>query len=664
MAEREKLLDTAQPDWADTGVIESHLKSAVDTLTPDVWDRLDLSVPQEPADKPAPIYRMYRRMRIAAAAFAACLCIVLAGGGISVYRNRQVDSVVGIDVNPSVQLSVNRRERILRAEPLNEDAEIILGDMDLTQVDLNIGVNALIGSMVRHGYLDDIDNAILVTVSNSDKEKAATVRREVVTEVASSLEEHRVGAVVYDQELEETEEVRALADRYGISIGKAYFLQELVDENGLSGEDLETFAGMNMEEIAREIAERSYRIRRNEGEEDRAEVMEVTVVGTTAPETAPESGEESTEASLPEESSSAEEQEESSAAGEASGETEPGTAGNPEESLSEKEIEESVGIGMTEAEETHAAESRLNVRIDNVDYDDGRLSVHFKSKVVWKSPSVSVEDQDGETYSAKIVDNDSESCEIEVYGLDGGLSCEFIIGGVGSRGENSYGTVRGYFDTPEIAEGAVSSSHHGKKNGGDDDGDDGDDDDDDDDIRSAGGNTGAGSGAGSNNASGTAGTGTADAAGGADAAGTGDASGTGDADAAKAAGGTDASGTAGAGTADAANSARAAGAGNAGGADTAASMDTADTAGMEAGAGSADKADTVDAVKADAGNDAAALGAAAGAGNTDTADTGDSAKADAGSADEGDTDAAGAGSGEGQDGGAENDAAAGNAGSV
>ena len=365
----------AENKWNTAADVEAHIKSAVDALTPDIYDRLDLSVPQEAAQKPAPIYRMYRRMRTLAVAAAACLCIVLAGGGIGYYQNRQVDSVVGIDVNPSIRLSVNRKERILKAEPLNQDAEIILDDMDLSSVDLNIGVNALIGSMVRHGYLDDLDNAILVTVSNSDKEKAATVRREVVTEVASSLEEHKVGAVVYDQEMEETDEIRELADQYGISIGKAYFLKELVEENDLSEEDLKGFAGMNMEEIAREIADRSYRLRKAaEGDGNVPEMTEVTVPATAAP----------TEAPVPESSveTSAEESTEESSAAEESTEAvqESSTGAESTESLTAREIEESVGIGLTEAVETDAPESKLRVRIDNVDFDEGRLSVHFKSK--------------------------------------------------------------------------------------------------------------------------------------------------------------------------------------------------------------------------------------------------------------------------------------------
>ena len=92
-------------------------------------------------------------------AAAACLCVAVLGGGVSFYQNHRVDSVIGIDVNPSIELSVNRNEKVLQANPLNEDAETILDDMNLKNVDLDIAVNALIGSMVRNGYLSELDNS-------------------------------------------------------------------------------------------------------------------------------------------------------------------------------------------------------------------------------------------------------------------------------------------------------------------------------------------------------------------------------------------------------------------------------------------------------------------------------------------------------------------------
>ena len=65
-----------------------------------------------------------------------------------------MDSIVGLDVNPSVELSINRKERVLKADALNEDARTILQGMDLKGVELNVAVNAIVGSMVSNGYLD------------------------------------------------------------------------------------------------------------------------------------------------------------------------------------------------------------------------------------------------------------------------------------------------------------------------------------------------------------------------------------------------------------------------------------------------------------------------------------------------------------------------------
>lgn len=50
-----------------------------------------------------------------------------------------------------------------------------------------------------------------------------------------------------------TGEIQDLAEKYNISYGKAYFLRELIRDNDLTENDMKKFAGMTMEEIAREI---------------------------------------------------------------------------------------------------------------------------------------------------------------------------------------------------------------------------------------------------------------------------------------------------------------------------------------------------------------------------------------------------------------------------
>jgi hypothetical protein len=67
------LTDHSETAW-EQDEIESHLRSAMDALTPNVFDKIDLSTPQEIYVKPSRRVRMYRRMRTVAMAAAACLC--------------------------------------------------------------------------------------------------------------------------------------------------------------------------------------------------------------------------------------------------------------------------------------------------------------------------------------------------------------------------------------------------------------------------------------------------------------------------------------------------------------------------------------------------------------------------------------------------------------
>ena len=447
------MTDHSETAW-EQDEIESHLRSAMDALTPNVFDKIDLSTPQEIYVKPSRRVRMYRRMRTVAMAAAACLCVAVLGGGVSFYQNHRVDSVIGIDVNPSIELSVNRNEKVLQANPLNEDAETILDDMNLKNVDLDIAVNALIGSMVRNGYLDELDNAILVTVSNENEKKASSLRQDVVGDVESSLQEHAVQAVVYDQRMKVTGEIQDLAEKYNISYGKAYFLRELIRDNDLTENDMKKFAGMTMEEIAREIADRAYTVGYSKTdstiETDAALVREVTLPQTeeeTLAETTVEStGQPENEptpaepvADLSAESDASVDNADVESDAPAATESAP-VASTQTETVSLDEDEEEVDSGGKKA------------KIDYVDYESGSLNIVFKEKVKWKNPTVSVVDPDGQSYSARITDTGGTSCEIHVKGLPANTECTFTLGGVAVRDGGSFGTVKGYFETPDIAD--------------------------------------------------------------------------------------------------------------------------------------------------------------------------------------------------------------------
>lgn len=411
----------------NTNQIEQHLKSAVDTLTPNVLDRIDLSTPQDVVDPVVlrshsdNVIVLQRRMRGFVLAAAACLCLVLTGGGAYHYQyvNRQIDSVIGIDVNPSVELSINRKNRVLSAEALNADARAIMSDMNLEGVELNVAVNAVIGSMVTHGYLDDLENAILVTVSNDSIKKASELRTSVVGDIEKTLEENQVQAVVYDQQVIELDEMKELAGAYDISYGKAYFLKELIEQNQeLTMDDMEELSSMTMEEIAQRITEKSLALG-----EFAEKVQETTAAPATTEATEPPTTAEET--------------------------TEPGTEASTAEETSAESTAETTPAETTEEEPDNVEADR--VEIDYVDYEDGMIYVYFVTRVNWKNPTVMVRDDEGNSYAAMVEDTSSDECIIVAEGLESGKSYTFVLGGLTPKEGGNATTVKGYFEKPEIA---------------------------------------------------------------------------------------------------------------------------------------------------------------------------------------------------------------------
>ena len=219
----------------DERELEQRLRTAVEHAAPDPLDRILASCgPQTPAPKTVPFAPPGKKRRWAPLAAAAVLALVICGGafGISGWRGANaVDSVVMLDVNPSLSMDVSAQERVLSVTPFNQDAETILGDMDLTGTDLDVAVNALIGSMLQNGYLSDLQNAILVSVENQDAAKSAQLQQHLTDTINSVFQGGSLEGAVLSQTVTESPDLSALAQQYGISLGKASLIQEVIAQD-------------------------------------------------------------------------------------------------------------------------------------------------------------------------------------------------------------------------------------------------------------------------------------------------------------------------------------------------------------------------------------------------------------------------------------------------
>lgn len=188
---------------------------------------------------------------------AACLAVMLLGGGGMFYqRANAVVSVVSLDVNPSIELKVNRSEKVLVCTPLNEDAKAILADMsngaDLKGAKLDVAVNAIVGSLVRNGYLDSISSAIMISVEDKDTARAEKLQRELTSTVDGVLQTSEAKAAVLTQTLTQDAGREQQARENNISTGKAALVNHVLALN--SALEFDELAKLSVEEL-KDLAE-------------------------------------------------------------------------------------------------------------------------------------------------------------------------------------------------------------------------------------------------------------------------------------------------------------------------------------------------------------------------------------------------------------------------
>ena len=167
---------------------------------------------------------------LSTAVVAVCVCLFIGLGYFN--NNMRVASTIGIDVNPSITVTVNKKEKVLDVTANNDDAKIILEGMDLAGSDINVAINALIGSMVKNGYIDELANSILISVDNPNSAESEALRQKIVDELNAFINSGNNISVV-SQSITSSSDKESLANSYGISVGKLELIEKLIAKNNL-----------------------------------------------------------------------------------------------------------------------------------------------------------------------------------------------------------------------------------------------------------------------------------------------------------------------------------------------------------------------------------------------------------------------------------------------
>lgn len=96
---------------------------------------------------------------------AVCLFFVIGLGGYSLYKKPV--SFISIDVNPSIELGVNRFGQVVTANAFNEDGEKVLKHVSLKNISYMQAIVRILQDESNNGFLSENSRLVLTIISDS-----------------------------------------------------------------------------------------------------------------------------------------------------------------------------------------------------------------------------------------------------------------------------------------------------------------------------------------------------------------------------------------------------------------------------------------------------------------------------------------------------------------
>ncbi|MEG1541605.1 MAG: hypothetical protein RR372_06635, partial [Oscillospiraceae bacterium] len=186
------------------------------------------------------------------AAMAACFTLIC-GLGLGAYAYKTPASYVSMDVNPSVEFTLNIFERVLSARAVNDDGEALLREIKLETLNnktIDQAISLTLEEISKEGYFAG-EGGIVIAASGkkpASAEKLAAHLLELVSLRCAESNSHiSVEALAISRE--QLDEAKAL----GVTPGKLILVQKLMAENPKAGEtSLEEWLKKPVKEIMAE----------------------------------------------------------------------------------------------------------------------------------------------------------------------------------------------------------------------------------------------------------------------------------------------------------------------------------------------------------------------------------------------------------------------------
>ncbi len=164
-------------------------------------------------------------------AAVAAVFLLITSTGFGAYSYYKPYSYIDVDINPSIELTANMFDRIIKVEALNDDARDLIAMNSFSNKKLEDGVENILKKAVEKGYLSSgtDENAVMLTVSSKDEKKAEKIGAIVNNKAAERLKSQKVNTEILLEKI--PLERREAAREQGLSPGKLMLIEKAQQSN-------------------------------------------------------------------------------------------------------------------------------------------------------------------------------------------------------------------------------------------------------------------------------------------------------------------------------------------------------------------------------------------------------------------------------------------------
>lgn len=231
--------------------VNQHLKNALDQAPIHLLDQIkhkpvekmqehDYITRQETKGKS----RRYWKPFAILGSFAALFLFIALG---SFFQNASVDSVIYFDINPSLEIAVDKDEQVISMKNLNQDGEPFVEKIDFKGQGLYQVMKQILDLLITEDYAVHLQQAMLISVKNNDVQLSQNQSKKLSDLIHDHLKEQNMNPVVMRQSITESHTIEQYANTYDLSIGKMTFIRNLML---LHPEfEVEQLVGLSLEEL-------------------------------------------------------------------------------------------------------------------------------------------------------------------------------------------------------------------------------------------------------------------------------------------------------------------------------------------------------------------------------------------------------------------------------